>query len=253
MAVPPLLAGRIHYTAALPARRDQLTARMPMGSVIKYVAAYERPFWREAGFSGEAFSDTGITVTTFDDSSHDGRQPALVTFSDGAAAREWSPRTPEERQQAVLNELVRFFGPQAAHPVGVRRKGLERRPLEPRLLRRRRRARHADRRSAKPCASPAVASTGPAPRPPPSGWAIWTGRSNPGSGPPRKWPRGSPSWQSDAGLSAGVFAANDSHGPRGLALLTFPPRLATSPRTRATSQSQRPHRFPTCKTRRAHG
>src|SRR5262249_31057798 len=87
VAVPPVLAGRIHYAAALPADRDQLTARMPMGSVIKYVAVYERPFWREAGFSGEVFSDSGITVTTFDDSSHDGRQPALVTFSDGRAGR----------------------------------------------------------------------------------------------------------------------------------------------------------------------
>jgi monoamine oxidase len=117
VAVPPLLAGRIRYAAPLPAKRDQLTARMPMGSVIKYVVAYERPFWREAGFSGEAVSDTGITVTTFDDSSHDARHPALVTFSDARAAREWSDRTPDERRAAVLAEFVRFFGPSAATPV----------------------------------------------------------------------------------------------------------------------------------------
>jgi monoamine oxidase len=117
VAVPPLLAGRIHYTPALPARRDQLTAHMPMGSVIKYIAVYERAFWREAGFSGEAFSDTGPTVTTFDDSSPDGSQPALVTFSDGAVARLWSERPAEERRQAVLSELVRCFGPEAANPV----------------------------------------------------------------------------------------------------------------------------------------
>jgi monoamine oxidase len=88
-----------------------------MGSVIKYVAAYERPFWREAGFSGEAVSDTGITVTTFDDTSHDGGHPALVTFSDGQVARDWSDRTPDERRAAVLAELARFFGPKAASPV----------------------------------------------------------------------------------------------------------------------------------------
>jgi monoamine oxidase len=117
VAVPPLLAGRIHYTAALPSTRDQLTARMPMGSVIKYVAAYERPFWREAGLSGEVVSDTGITVTTFDDSSADGSHAALVTFSDAAAGRQWTDRTPEERRAAVLTEFVRFFGPQAAKPI----------------------------------------------------------------------------------------------------------------------------------------
>ena len=117
VAIPPLLASRIHYTAALPAQREQLMIRMPMGSVIKYVATYDRAFWREAGFSGEAFSDTGPTVTTFDDTSHDGSQPALVTFSDGAAGRIWADRPADERRQAVLAELARFFGPQAVHPT----------------------------------------------------------------------------------------------------------------------------------------
>jgi monoamine oxidase len=122
VAIPPVLAGRIEYTAPLPSKRDQLTARMPMGSVIKYVAAYQRPFWREAGFSGEAVSDTGITVTTFDDTSHDGEHPALVTFSDGQAARDWADRTSDERREAVLWELVRFFGPEAARPVAFAEK-----------------------------------------------------------------------------------------------------------------------------------
>jgi monoamine oxidase len=117
VAIPPVLAGRIQYSPTLPAARDQLTSRMPMGSVIKYVAVYDRPFWREAGFSGEAFTDTGIATTTFDDCSHDGSQPALVTFSDGDVARQWSQRTPEERKQAVLAEFVRFFGPAAAKPT----------------------------------------------------------------------------------------------------------------------------------------
>ncbi len=117
VAIPPLLAGRIRYASVLPPRREQLMARMPMGSCIKYVATYERAFWREAGYSGEAFSDTGPTVTTFDDSSHDG-SPALVTFSDGGVSRTWGERSPEERRQAVLSELARFFGPQAAHPTG---------------------------------------------------------------------------------------------------------------------------------------
>jgi monoamine oxidase len=117
VAIPPVLAGRIQYSPALPSARDQLTSRMPMGSVIKYLAVYDRAFWREAGFSGEAFSDTGITVTTFDDSSPDGSQPALVSFSDGDVARVWSGRTPEERKQAVIAEFVRFFGPAAANPT----------------------------------------------------------------------------------------------------------------------------------------
>jgi monoamine oxidase len=117
VAIPPLLAGRIHYEAPLPAARDQIAARMPMGSVIKYVATYNRAFWREAGLSGEAFSDTGPTVTTFDDSSHDGAHPALVSFSDGEVARVWGERSPAERRAGVLEEFSRFFGPQALTPT----------------------------------------------------------------------------------------------------------------------------------------
>jgi monoamine oxidase len=117
VAIPPLLASRIHYASSLPSSREQLMIRMPMGSVIKYVATYDRAFWREAGFSGEAFSDTGPTVTTFDDCSHDGSQPALVSFSDGAAGRIWSDRPADERRRAVLADFARFFGEQALRPT----------------------------------------------------------------------------------------------------------------------------------------
>ena len=34
VALPPTLAGRLHYTPALPAARDALTQQVPMGSVI---------------------------------------------------------------------------------------------------------------------------------------------------------------------------------------------------------------------------
>jgi len=46
VAVPPLLAGHIDYEPGLPPWRDQLTQRMPMGSVTKCMAVYDEPFWR---------------------------------------------------------------------------------------------------------------------------------------------------------------------------------------------------------------
>ncbi len=116
LAIPPVLAGEITYEPALPIQRHQLTKQMPMGSVIKYVAVYDRPFWRDKGFSGEAFSDTGPGVTTFDGCTSTGT-PALVTFSDGAVAREYAAKTPEERKQAVLKQFAALFGPEALQPV----------------------------------------------------------------------------------------------------------------------------------------
>ncbi|MFN2362306.1 MAG: FAD-dependent oxidoreductase [Marinobacter sp.] len=49
MAVPPVLASRIHYSQPLPSKRAALLQRVPMGSVIKIHVAYESPFWRKRG------------------------------------------------------------------------------------------------------------------------------------------------------------------------------------------------------------
>ncbi len=115
VALPPALVDRIDVM--LPPMRDQLVQRMPMGSAIKCVAVYERPFWRERGLSGEAVSDEGPVRLVFDDSAHDGSQSALVAFLLGSAARTWSARAPEERRGAVLGALSRLFGPEAARPT----------------------------------------------------------------------------------------------------------------------------------------
>ncbi|MCO4772920.1 MAG: FAD-dependent oxidoreductase, partial [Deltaproteobacteria bacterium] len=69
VALPPALGATLRYDPLLPAARDQLTSRMPMGATMKCIAVYERPFWREKGFSGEAVCD-GLPITvTFDDCS----------------------------------------------------------------------------------------------------------------------------------------------------------------------------------------
>jgi monoamine oxidase len=41
---------------------------MAQGSVIKCMAVYGRPFWREQGLSGEATSDRGPVRVVFDNS-----------------------------------------------------------------------------------------------------------------------------------------------------------------------------------------
>jgi monoamine oxidase len=119
VAVPPALAERIDFGATLPAGRRRVHAGMPMGSVIKVVATYERPFWREAGFSGEAVSDTGPVRLCMDDCGADGRHPALVGFFLGETARAWTGRPAGERQRVALESFARFFGPQALKPTAV--------------------------------------------------------------------------------------------------------------------------------------
>jgi monoamine oxidase len=116
VAVPPALAGRIAYDPPLPARRDQLTQRMPQGTVIKTMAVYDRPFWREEGLSGQAASDGGPARVVFDNSPPDGSPGVLLGFLEGRLARQWGARPAAERREAILAGHARLFGERAARP-----------------------------------------------------------------------------------------------------------------------------------------
>jgi monoamine oxidase len=116
VAVPPALAGRIEYEPSLPGPRDQLTQRMPMGSVIKCMAVYDEPFWREDGLSGQALSLPGPAQVVFDNSPPNG-SPGLIGFLEGRDARELAAVPEAERRDAVLRGFQRLFGRRAAHPV----------------------------------------------------------------------------------------------------------------------------------------
>lgn len=118
VAVPPTLAGRIDYDPILPALRDQLTQRMPQGSVIKTMALYDEPFWRREGLSGQGTSDVGPARVVFDNSPPDGSPGVLLGFLEGRFARHWATRPAAERRQAVLDGHARLFGPRAAKPAG---------------------------------------------------------------------------------------------------------------------------------------
>ena len=56
VAIPPTLAGRIDYSPALPAGRDQLTQRLGQGTLTKVTAVYDTPFWRAQGLTGTSVS-----------------------------------------------------------------------------------------------------------------------------------------------------------------------------------------------------
>jgi monoamine oxidase len=116
VAIPPALAGRIAYDPPLSGMRDQLTQRIPQGNVIKTMAVYERPFWREDGLSGIGTSDVGPTRAIFDNSPPSGSPGVLLAFLEGRYAREWSRRSLEERRDAIVGTLARLFGPRAAKP-----------------------------------------------------------------------------------------------------------------------------------------
>jgi monoamine oxidase len=116
VTAPPLLAGRIEYAPALPPWREQLTQRTPMGSVIKCQVIYDEPFWRQDGLCGQATGDGTGSRVVFDNSPPDGSPGILLAFLEGDEARRLGREPLEVRRQAVVDSLVRYFGPRAAKP-----------------------------------------------------------------------------------------------------------------------------------------
>jgi len=90
---------------------------MPMGSVIKYWVAYEKPFWRERGMNGLLFTDTPPCSFMSEATPPEGKPGFLVGFIDGRRALQWSGRPVEERKKMAVDLIVKYFGPEGAKPI----------------------------------------------------------------------------------------------------------------------------------------
>ena len=106
VAVPRPLSVRISYQPPLPSQRDILAQQMPMGSVIKYWVAYEKPFWRDRGLNGLAFTDTGPTGAFCDAPPPKGGPGLLVGFIECREARNWTGRPKEERRKLIVDRIA---------------------------------------------------------------------------------------------------------------------------------------------------
>jgi monoamine oxidase len=113
VAVPPVLAGRIRHSPALPAGRVGLTQAMPQGTLLKVTAVYDRPFWRGKGLNGTAVSLNGPVNATFDDSPPDGSPGVLFGFVGGDEGRRFRAQSRADRRAAVLRNFADYFGEEA--------------------------------------------------------------------------------------------------------------------------------------------
>jgi monoamine oxidase len=113
VAIPPVLASRIDYTPGLPFQRDQLTQRMPQGTLTKVAAVYDHAFWRDDGLNGQAISTQGPVGATFDDSPPSGKPGILFGFVGGDAARAFNSKSRTRRRREVLDEFASLFGAKA--------------------------------------------------------------------------------------------------------------------------------------------
>jgi monoamine oxidase len=114
LAIPPAHRAGIVFAPALPPEYEQLTRRWPQGALSKAYAAYDKPFWRAQGYSGEALSDEGPVFITFDVSPHDDGPGILLGFAD---ARTFDALPPMQRRQRALSCFATLFGDTARSPI----------------------------------------------------------------------------------------------------------------------------------------
>lgn len=117
LAMPPRLATQtLEYEPPLPAALQEQWGKTPtwMAPHAKYIAVYDKPFWREDGLSGQARSACGPMVEIHD-ASMPGGSAALFGFV-GVPARIRHTLSEAALRTHCLAQLVRLFGDQAAAP-----------------------------------------------------------------------------------------------------------------------------------------
>lgn len=120
IAIPPRLAARnIIFKPVLSSELMMSLLNKPtwMASHAKVIAVYERPFWREQGFSGFATSWVGPLQEIHDASPVSG-SGALFGFF-GISAEKRNELGEKSLLKLVQEQLIRLFGPLAEHPIAL--------------------------------------------------------------------------------------------------------------------------------------
>ncbi|HEY5933969.1 MAG TPA: FAD-dependent oxidoreductase, partial [Kofleriaceae bacterium] len=115
LALPPALAREIAVELSPHARLLADSSRP--GPVVKVFAAYDRPFWRDDGSSGEAYFPQGTVRATVALADEHDQHHALLAFVVGPAAVAWKTQQAGHRRSEVLAILEATFGAPAARPV----------------------------------------------------------------------------------------------------------------------------------------
>lgn len=115
--LPPRLAVALPHEPALPDWRAEAADKVAAGNVIKAFLLYDKPFWREQGFSGQSSADEGAVRVTFDTTSEGSSRGHLMGFFEGADADSLARRSVTLRERAFVDSVTRTFGEVARNPI----------------------------------------------------------------------------------------------------------------------------------------
>lgn len=118
IAAPPVVANRIVFSPALPAKLARALNAWRSGTVIKMRLRYARAFWRDQGRNGMVlWRDVhGLFVC---DTSREDAHPALVVFIGGPSALRLHALADAALRAEVLTRIAAALGPQILEPLDV--------------------------------------------------------------------------------------------------------------------------------------
>lgn len=121
LAIPPRVVGEnIQFAPPLPEAATTALQNIPtwMAGQAKILAVYDRPYWREAGLSGNGMSQKGPMVEIHDASPMQGGPYALFGFVG------FPPSMRQQHPQAILDlardQLVAMFGEEMENPIEIK-------------------------------------------------------------------------------------------------------------------------------------
>ena len=124
------------YDPPLPGVRDQLTQRLPNGSAMKAFFIYDEPFWRDDGFNGQLISDVGPARMSNDTCIPGNDHGVILLFLEGDQARTYG-RIPEpQRREGSHRRTGTPLRQRSSQTRALRRRGMVRTAVDPRLLQR---------------------------------------------------------------------------------------------------------------------
>jgi len=116
IATAPSLNATIDFEPGLPESRALLLQRYPQGSMYTFAAIYEKPWWRDKGLTGRGVGLDPLFAAV-DFSPPDGSSGRLVGLAYGASQARHARLPAKEREQAVMDDLVTYFGDEARSPL----------------------------------------------------------------------------------------------------------------------------------------
>jgi monoamine oxidase len=110
VAAAPSHRSAITFDPPLPEQYQGLSRSWRLGALSKAFVAYDRPFWRDRGLSGEGVSDDDTVFLTFDVSPDPAGPGILMVFCD---SRGFDAYDRDERSRHVVTHLTHLYGPEA--------------------------------------------------------------------------------------------------------------------------------------------